>query len=169
MHYQLSYLNKQHDIDVREEKDEFVITIGQDVYRFKDCIVEGCQVSYRFEGGVRRMYFAQDSDKYYLAVDGEYYTFGKAKGSVHGPAETTAEKNSVVSSMPGLLVKMPVKVGEVVKAGDTLAIVEAMKMQNELRAPRDGVVKQVNFTEGEQVDAFQPIVELDSTKELKSR
>jgi biotin carboxyl carrier protein len=36
-----------------------------------------------------------------------------------------------------------------------------MKMQNELHSPRDGVVKQINFTEGEQVDAFQTIVELE--------
>ena len=161
MQYQLSYLNKQHDIDVREEKDEIIITIGQDVYRFSDCFIEGHQVSYRFEGRVRRMYFAQDKDKYYLAVDGEYYTLEKAKASARGLAETAAERNSVVSSMPGLLVKMPVKVGEAVKLGDTLAIVEAMKMQNELRSPRDGVIKQINFNEGEQVDAFQPIVELE--------
>ncbi len=39
---------------------------------------------------------------------------------------------------------------------------EAMKMQNELLAPRDGIVKRINFKEGEQVDALQPIVELES-------
>lgn len=161
MQYQLSYRNKQHDIDVREEKNEFIVTIGQDVFRFEDCSAEGHQIRYRFKGRVRRMYFARDNDKYYLAVDGEYYMLEKAKASTQGHADTATEKNSVTSSMPGLLVKMPVKVGETIKAGDTLAIVEAMKMQNELHAPRDGVIKKVNFKEGEQVDAFQPIVELE--------
>ena len=66
--------------------------------------------------------------------------------------------------MPGLLVKLPVAAGDKVEAGTTLAIVEAMKMQNELRAPSDGVVKKVNFKEGDQVDAFVEIVELE-TKE----
>lgn len=161
MQYQLSYLNEQHSIDVREDKDEFIVTIGQNVFHFKDCSVEGHQVRYRFKGEARRMYFGQDGDKYYLAVDGEYYMLEKAKASTQGYADTATGKNSVTSSMPGLLVKMPVKVGETVKAGDTLAIVEAMKMQNELHAPRDGVVNRVNFQEGDQVDAFEPIVELE--------
>jgi biotin carboxyl carrier protein len=54
-----------------------------------------------------------------------------------------------------------VKIGGKIKSGDTVAIVEAMKMQNELRSPVDGIVKKVNFKEGEQVDAFEPIVELE--------
>lgn len=161
MQYRLSYLNEQHDIDVRVEKSEFVITVGQDVYHFKDCSLEMHQVRYQYEGRARRMYFVHDRDKYYLAVDGEYYTVEKAESTMQGHAGATSEKNSVTSSMPGLLVKMPVKVGDTVKAGDTLAIVEAMKMQNELPAPRDGVVAQVNFNEGDQVDAMQPIVELE--------
>jgi pyruvate carboxylase subunit B len=63
--------------------------------------------------------------------------------------------------MPGLIVKIPIAVGDSIKSGATLAIVEAMKMQNELRAPRDGIVKKINFKEGDQVDALQPIVELE--------
>jgi propionyl-CoA carboxylase alpha chain len=63
--------------------------------------------------------------------------------------------------MPGLVVKIPVAVGDTVDEGTTLAIIEAMKMQNELRASRKGTVKKINFSEGEQVDAFQPIVELE--------
>ena len=57
--------------------------------------------------------------------------------------------------------KIPVNVGDRVAAGQTLAIVEAMKMQNELSSPRDGVVKKIYYGEGEQVDALQPIVDLE--------
>ncbi|MCK4695088.1 MAG: biotin/lipoyl-binding protein, partial [Candidatus Cloacimonetes bacterium] len=67
----------------------------------------------------------------------------------------------VFSPMPGLLVEIPVSVGDEVKSGTTLAIVEAMKMQNELPSPRDGIVKKINGKEGEQVDALQVIVELE--------
>ncbi len=51
--------------------------------------------------------------------------------------------------MPGLVVSIAVKEGQVVKAGDTLAIVEAMKMQNLLRAERDATVKTINSRPGE--------------------
>jgi pyruvate carboxylase subunit B len=57
-----------------------------------------------------------------------------------------------------------VAVGDAVKEGTTLAIVEAMKMQNELRAPRDGIVKKINYEEGDQVEALKPLVELETLK-----
>ena len=63
--------------------------------------------------------------------------------------------------MPGLIVKIAVKVGDEVEEGALLAIVEAMKMQNELRAPRKGRVKKVHFKEGQQIDALKAIVELE--------
>lgn len=53
--------------------------------------------------------------------------------------------------MPGTLTKLKVKVGDKVKQGDTLAIVEAMKMENEVLSPIDGVVKEIYATQGMQV------------------
>ena len=50
--------------------------------------------------------------------------------------------------MPGLVVSIAVSEGQEVKAGETLAVVEAMKMQNVLRAERDGTVKKIYATAG---------------------
>ena len=50
--------------------------------------------------------------------------------------------------MPGLVVSIAVTEGQEVKAGETLAVVEAMKMQNVLRAERDGTVKRIHATAG---------------------
>lgn len=55
------------------------------------------------------------------------------------------------SPMPGTLTKIKVQVGDRVKLGDTLAIVEAMKMENEVLSPLDGVVKEIYATQGMQV------------------
>lgn len=55
------------------------------------------------------------------------------------------------SPMPGLIVSV-VKVGEVVQEGQTLVILESMKMQNELKAPRSGVVTEVAVVSGQTVD-----------------
>ncbi|AWK61889.1 sodium-extruding oxaloacetate decarboxylase subunit alpha [Helicobacter cinaedi] len=55
------------------------------------------------------------------------------------------------SPMPGTLTKLKVQVGDKVKLGDTLAIVEAMKMENEVLAPIDGVVKEIYATQGMQI------------------
>jgi biotin carboxyl carrier protein len=57
----------------------------------------------------------------------------------------------VTSPMPGTVVAVLVREGQVVKTGEGLAILEAMKMENEIRAPRDGVVREVGVEPGESV------------------
>ena len=55
--------------------------------------------------------------------------------------------------MPGKIVRLLVKAGDEVKARQGLVVVEAMKMENELRAARDGRVLDVSVVEGQSVDA----------------
>jgi glutaconyl-CoA decarboxylase len=54
----------------------------------------------------------------------------------------------VASPLPGNVLQIKVDVGQAVKAGDVLVIVEAMKMENEVNAPCDGVVKQIVAAKG---------------------
>ena len=61
--------------------------------------------------------------------------------------------------MPGLVVSLDVVLGQEVRSGEQLAIVEAMKMQNIIRAERDGVVKSVGAKAGDSVAADELLVE----------
>ena len=65
----------------------------------------------------------------------------------------------IMSPMPGLVVSVAVHVGQDVKAGEAVCIVEAMKMQNIIRAEADGVVKTVNAAAGASVAADEVLVE----------
>ena len=67
----------------------------------------------------------------------------------------------LLSPMPGLLVQVNVAAGDEVKAGQDLAIVEAMKMENVLRADEDQVVKAVLVESGESLAADQAILEFE--------
>ena len=67
----------------------------------------------------------------------------------------------LVSPMPGLLVSVAVKEGDDVKAGEELAVLEAMKMENTLRAERDGVVAKVFFEAGASLEVDELIMELE--------
>ena len=60
--------------------------------------------------------------------------------------------------MPGLLVKLAVKVGDQVKAGEELAVVEAMKMENSLRAVQDGIVATISAEAGDSLEVDQTIL-----------
>ena len=65
----------------------------------------------------------------------------------------------VLSPMPGLLVEVAVQVGQKVQAGERIAVIEAMKMENVLFATADGVVSKVLANKGESLSVDQPIVE----------
>jgi propionyl-CoA carboxylase alpha chain len=65
----------------------------------------------------------------------------------------------LLSPMPGLLVDVAVQPGQAVRAGEKLAVIEAMKMENILLATQDGVVSQINCEKGESLSVDQVIME----------
>ena len=67
-------------------------------------------------------------------------------------------KQIISAPMPGKVAKMLVKVGEKVKIGDGIVVIEAMKMENELKSPIDGEVKEINVEEGIAVDKGTKLV-----------
>ena len=67
---------------------------------------------------------------------------------------------AVTAPMPGNILKVNCSQGQAVKAGDILVVLEAMKMENEILAPRDGTVAQVVTTKGAVVDTGAPLVVL---------
>ena len=77
--------------------------------------------------------------------------FGRQNKAGAGAATTGPQR--ITSPMPGKVVRVLVKAGDDVKARQGLVVVEAMKMENELRAPRDGRVRDVTVAEGQSVDA----------------
>ena len=65
----------------------------------------------------------------------------------------------LLAPMPGLLVKLSVEEGQSVKAGEELAVIEAMKMENVLRAPDDGVIAKIIASLGDSLTVDQVILE----------
>jgi biotin carboxyl carrier protein len=74
--------------------------------------------------------------------------------------ELEGDRN-IASPMPGKVVKIPVNVGDNVAAGQTLVIVEAMKMQSEFKASGDHVVSEILVKEGDTVNAHQLLIKLE--------
>ena len=67
----------------------------------------------------------------------------------------------LISPMPGLLTEVAVKAGQEVRAGETLVVIEAMKMQNVLKAENDCVVAELLAKPGDSLSVDQPIVRFE--------
>ena len=86
-------------------------------------------------------------------------SFGRQKKGAAGGHGAGPQR--VTSPMPGKIVRVLVKPGDLVQARQGLVVVEAMKMENELRAARDGRVRELAVAEGQSVDAGAILVIVD--------
>ncbi|HLZ46225.1 MAG TPA: biotin/lipoyl-containing protein [Gemmatimonadales bacterium] len=77
-----------------------------------------------------------------------------------GRGRKEAAGGVIKAPMPGLVVRVEVRPGQVVDGGDGLVVVEAMKMENELRASHRGVVEQIHVKAGDRVEKGAPLVTL---------
>lgn len=73
-------------------------------------------------------------------------------------AAPLAAGEPITAPLPGTVVKIAVSAGQAVKSGDLLAIIEAMKMENEVLSPRDGTVVQIVGSQGAAVKTGDPLV-----------
>ena len=76
------------------------------------------------------------------------------------PKKVAAGANSITAPLPGSVVSINVKVGDAVKAGQQVAVIEAMKMENEILAPADGTVKAIHASAGQAVQQGDAILDL---------
>ncbi|MBO7304300.1 MAG: biotin/lipoyl-binding protein [Clostridia bacterium] len=73
------------------------------------------------------------------------------------PAATDGGKNKITAPMPGTVLDIKVTPGQSVKKGDTICVLEAMKMENDIPAPCDGVIASVNVQKGSNVNSNEVI------------
>ena len=104
----------------------------------------------------------RDGENLRITLDGETHTV-KIEGNI-GPSKTVRSRRgrpgaqneasgTIVSSIPGKVVSIDVKVGDRVEEGETILILEAMKMQNEISSPVSGVVTDIFVEEGQSIES----------------
>jgi biotin carboxyl carrier protein len=152
------------EIDFKDGK--YLVKLGGKQYNVdSQPISENC-LSLLVDEKAYTIFIVEDEVKKYISVQGEEFCIEEAKAETEARAvaESAGLKGvpTISSPMPGKIVKILIGEGDKVEKGQGLVIVEAMKMENEIRSPSVGVVKKINFNEGDLVDAAELIIELDS-------
>jgi 3-methylcrotonyl-CoA carboxylase alpha subunit len=127
-----------------------VTRIGAGVYRVDD------------DGGQTIVYVAGTAGDQWAFWNGEVYReqVRDQSGPPKGGHSQGGRHYDLAAPMPATVVKILVTAGQTVKQGETLVVLEAMKMELPIRAPADAVVQAINCREGELVQPERPLVEL---------
>ena len=107
-------------------------------------------------------YSVSDGEDRYLYVDGQHYALTIEDERSSRRRATGASAGNLTAQMPGQVTEVHIAEGDTVESGQTLVILEAMKMEIRITAPTDGIIKQVLVVQGDVVERGQLLIELSS-------
>ena len=165
MEYEFLIDKNKEKVMVESGKGVFKI-IGPDGAQKLDVqrISDNC-LSLLAEGRSHQVFYARDKGRLLLWVDGEQFLVQEPSEEAGGRRADEGAREGlwrIVAPMPGKVIKFSVAEGDNVRKNQTLAVVEAMKMENELKSPGDGTVKKIHASPGDLVDTNKPLLEIES-------
>lgn len=153
--------DKTFEVEVKGEKNRLNVLVNGSDYKVN--------LSKKISNGFRSLlvdeepfevYCEQKSEAHFLLWIGHNCYDVRLGGSLSG--EDIEEGVSLISApMPGLVAKLKVRENDKVSKGDPILILEAMKMQNELKSPKKGIIKEILVEEGTKVILKQKLVVLE--------
>jgi len=152
-------------ISVEARDGAFIVREGDRVLETEVRRVSANELRLRLEGRSVRVFLARDGERTFVAVDGRQYVVSESRAATGRPGEgddkAAGGSLRVKAPMPGKVTKLSVSEGEEVRKNQTLVIVEAMKMENEIKTSIDGVVAKVHAAVGDLVDADKVLIEIE--------
>ncbi len=164
MRYITTVEGKQFLVEIIDDKH---VSVDGKVYEVDFEPVSGQPVySLIVDGKSHEGYVAQGDDTWQVLLRGRLFPAivedereKRLRSAAGGGVAETGEFH-LRAPMPGLIVAIPVEEGQPVKKGQVLLILESMKMQNELKSPRDGTVGRVRVKAGETVEQKQALLSI---------
>ena len=105
---------------------------------------------------------SSDGAKRWITINGQTFVLTKSSGTKRSSAGAELA-SELAAPMPGQIRSVNVIEGDAVKKGQTLLVLEAMKMEIRIQAPRDGMVKKLFVKQGQTVDREQILIELEKS------
>jgi 3-methylcrotonyl-CoA carboxylase alpha subunit len=154
----LTSREQRHDIDAHGHGGNYQLRHGDTTCEVRGARLLDDSLSARFDGESQRTPLRVDAAHVVLHdAHGQRYSFSRA-AAFAWESKDAAGGNQIIAPMPGRIVLVKAKAGDTVEQGQELLVMEAMKMELALKAPRAGTIESVNATQGEFVEADAVLV-----------
>jgi biotin carboxyl carrier protein len=136
---------------IKREGPMLQVSIGNREYSLDVEKVEDGVYSVLHNGTSHNMEIIKSEKKHFYAVNTQYQSFNieiAPAGSLKGDKKRQGDKNEqILAPIPGKVISIKATPGDVVKEGQTIVVLSAMKMENELKSPIDGIVSKIHVKE----------------------
>jgi 3-methylcrotonyl-CoA carboxylase alpha subunit len=137
----------------------YVIVDAQSPLSISDLSFSGDHVAVTVEKTRLRARYLRDGERLHLWVAGAHWELLLEDPRLK-EFTTTAAQGGLTTPLPGVVAAVVAKVGQAVRAGEVLMVIEAMKMEHSISAPHDGTVKVIHFAPGDRVPEGSQLLEL---------
>jgi len=152
-------------VSIEEKQGKYTIGVDDHKYIADIKSLSPSIISINIQDRIYRVIIERGKDGFYVQCRGDQYfiqDIDQDEGDIQSSEEKAREDMlKIKATMPGKVIKIEVSEKEEVSVGQTLAIVEAMKMENEIKSSIDGTVKKIIASAGDLVDSDKPIMELE--------
>ncbi len=159
MAYVFEAAGRRHDVVASKSADGVVLEIDGEVHSIDLRSFGDGEHTVRLNSVARRAWIAARGDTVFVQIDGEVWTVRRVDASSAAAGEGDAA-NIAKAPMPGTVVSVAVSPDEPVTKGQTLMVIESMKLQSAVAAWRDGAVAEVHLNEGDTFERDAPLVSL---------
>lgn len=160
MKLQAELKNETHEIEIRREGEKIFARVDDREYELEASEVEPNVYLLKNENKIYEVFVSPKSDSnapYNVKINNQEFEINLSDPKrLRGSNASGGQADGIVeikTAMPGKLVRVFTEQGAEIKQGEPILVVEAMKMQNEMKSPKDGVVKEIRFAEGATVNA----------------
>ena len=153
-------------VSIEKDGEGYRVSVGENEHRVTVASSRQSMFNLEVDGQRRRTVVAQADNQRYVALNGDVWHFERVtdQSRRRRSGGSGTGSGALEASMPGQVLDVLVSVGDVVSAGDTLILLEAMKMELRITAPTDGTVKAIHCTAGETVNRGKLLVEIETDK-----
>jgi biotin carboxyl carrier protein len=145
------------EFELTEAQDWDLLEQGSSFHILKNNVSYRCLLMKKDESG-KNMLIAVNDTEYIINIQDKYDILLDKLGM----SDMAAKKiKDIKAPMPGLVLDIKVKVGDTLEEGDTILVLEAMKMENMLKSPGSGTVKAIKVNQGEAVEKGQVLIEVE--------
>ncbi|MFO7618792.1 MAG: biotin/lipoyl-containing protein [Thermoplasmata archaeon] len=162
LHYE--HQGKQYPVKITRQGEAFEVGIGDKTFKVESKEMKPGFFTMTINGKVTKCNIAAEGNQRHIFINGDVYRFDRVEAGAR-PASFDKLPSNITSPISGKVTAVSAAGNDMVKAGQVLITIEAMKMEYQIKAPYDGKVEKINFKVGDQVDIGELLVQMEKKEE----